>query len=62
MSQHIFFSVEFIFASLYALSVIYLLPVMIHGYVRKPPFGQNKYMFSKDKATKTELTTSNRLF
>ena len=34
-----------IFASVKALSAIYLLPVMIHGWVRRPPHGPNKYMF-----------------
>ena len=34
-----------IFASLWALFVIYLLPIMIHGWVRRPPVGLNKRMF-----------------
>ena len=34
-----------IFALIYELSVIYLLPVMIHGSVRRPPRVPNKHMY-----------------
>ena len=40
--QHVVFVLSF--ASSEALSVIYLLPVMIHRWVRIPPHGPNKYM------------------
>ena len=43
-SQHSV-SVVFILASYYALSVIYLMPVMNHGWVRRPPHGSNKYLY-----------------
>ena len=33
-----------IFALLQAVSMIYLLPVMIHGWVRRPPHGLKKYI------------------
>ena len=49
MSQHVV-SVVFIFASIYSLSVIYLLPVIIHGWLRRPPHLPNKCVFTTMEA------------
>ena len=51
MSQHVV-SVESSSLLHYRL---YLLPVMVHGGVKRPPYGQSKYMFLKLRKLKVRV-------